>query len=178
MWKWIKVPKGIALLAFFLPWMTVSCSGNEMISATGFGLAFGKFTTDLPADNALTASGAQTNLLLILALVAIVVGLLLAFLPRGKTSTALLAATSIAGIALIWLGTSRYSKSAVLAEAAKHRGRTTRLLDFASGIDRSAANLIQVHWHPGLYLAVAALVATAIMALISYNEHNTGAQPR
>jgi hypothetical protein len=169
MWKWIKIPKGVALLAFVLPWMTVSCSGNELISATGFGLAFGKFTSNLPADSAVTAA-VHNNLLLILALGAIAIGLVVACLPRTKASPVLLAAASAAGIALIWLGTSRYSKSALLAEAAKRRGRTARLLDFASGIDDSAANLIHIQWHSGFYLAVAALAAAAVMAVLAMGE--------
>jgi hypothetical protein len=176
MWKWIKVPKGIALLAFVLPWMTVSCSGNKLISATGFGLAFGHYTAEVANERVATASSdAVMNPWLILALVAIVIGLALSFLRRGKGSALLVAATSAAGVVLIWLGTARYSKSAVLAEAARHRSRTARLIDFAGDIDRSASNLIQIHWHLGFYLAVAALAAAFVMALISYGER--GAEP-
>ena len=45
MWKWIKIPKAIALLAFLLPWMTVSCQNQPLAKASGIGLAFGHVTT-------------------------------------------------------------------------------------------------------------------------------------
>jgi len=168
MWKWIKVPKGIALLAFILPWMTVSCSGTKLISATGFDLAFGKFTSNLPVDSAVTTSGVQHNLLLILAMLVIAAGLLLSFLRRGKSSALLVAGTSAAGFGLIWLGTSRYSKSAVLAEASKRR-EGIDLFGIAGRVDRTINATIQVDWHFGFYLALLALLTAAAMALLVFS---------
>lgn len=170
MWKWIKIPKGIALVAFILPWMTVSCSGTKLISASGFGLAFGHYTAEVQTERVATASSnAAMNLWLILALVAIVVGLIVSLRAAGKANALVVMASSAAGLALIWLGTARYDKSTILAEAARRGGRATGLEEFSNGVDRTAAALIRIDWHFGFYLAVAALVAATVMAWLSYS---------
>lgn len=178
MWKWIKIPKGIALVAFALPWMTVSCSGTRLISTTGFGLAFGRYTADVPLNRAASASSrAEMNLWLILALAAIVIGLIVSLRPSGKANALVLTAASAAGVALIWLGTMRYSKSALLAEAARRGGDRARdLNDFATGMDRTAAAMIQVDWHFGFYLAMLALIAAGVMAWLSYSGRDTAVE--
>lgn len=177
MWKWIKVPKGIALLAFILPWMTVSCSGTKLISATGFGLAFGSYTADVPSDRVATAtSGAAINVWLILALVAILIGLVVSLRPSGKSNALFLAGASAAGVVLIWLGTMRYSKSVILAEAAKRGGRATGLDEFGSSLDRSASAMIQVEWHFGFYLAILALIAAGVMAWLTYSGRDAAVE--
>jgi hypothetical protein len=157
MWRWIKVPKAIALLAFLLPWMSVSCSNNQLVSATGFGLTIGKFTSQLPGNR--TPSGGDWNLLLVVAIAAIVAGLIIAFLRRGKTALSL--TTSATALLFLWLGTSRYTKSALLEQAAKSRG--------TSEIEQAAAAMINVHWHYGFWLAVAALVIAGAMAALVYS---------
>lgn len=177
MWKWIKVPKGIALVAFVLPWMTVSCSGTKLLSATGLGLAFGRYTADVPLDRAATASSsAAINPWLILALAAIVVGLVISLRPAGKANALLLAAASAAGVGLIWLGTMRYSKSALLAEAAKRGGRATGLDDLAGSMDRTANAIIRIDWHFGFYLAVLALIAAGVMAWLTYSGRDAAVE--
>ena len=116
MWKWIRIPKGIALAAFLLPWMTVSCSNQKIAEASGLGLAFGRITAMGQASQA--GNGAAMNLWLILALLAIAGGLFLLF-TRGREAAKLVAGTSAAALLLIIIGTWRYSKEAILAEAAK-----------------------------------------------------------
>ncbi|MBC9031225.1 zinc ribbon domain-containing protein [Sphingomonas sp. JC676] len=168
MWKWIKVPKIVALLAFILPWMTVSCSGTKLISATGFGLAFGRYTAEVSSERIATASSnAVMNPWLILALVAIVVGLIVSLRSSSKASALFLTAASSAGVALIWLRTMRYSKTTILAEAAKRGRRATGFDPFSDGVDRTAASLIHIEWHFGFYLAVLTLVAAGVMAWLT-----------
>jgi len=118
MWKWIRIPKGIALLAFLLPWMTVSCSDQKLVEASGFGLAFGR----------VTAMGQASQLVL---------------------------GTSVAALLLIIVGTWRYSKDTILAEAAKNDG---------GAMDQAALAMIQVNWHFGYWLALLSLIAAAAMA--------------
>lgn len=159
MWRWIKIPKAVALLAFLLPWMSVSCSKNTLVSATGWGLTTGTFTSQLPASRA--PSGGDWNLWLVIALVAIVAGLLVAFLRRDRISAAISLGTSAAALLFIWLGTSRYTKSAVLEQASKT----------SVGIDlkKTAAAMINVNWHYGFWLAVGALIVSAAMAAIVFS---------
>ncbi len=171
MWQWIKVPKAVALLAFLLPWMSVSCSGAKIVSATGYGLATGHFTSDLPQRAASGPGGGQMSGWLIAAVILILVGLALSFSARRNAIA--VAATSAAAFVLILIGTSRYSKSAILAEAAKDRGSAPRFNPdnpFAAPDNpfgdpaQAAAAMIHVDWHFGYWLALGALVVAALMA--------------
>lgn len=153
MWKWIRIPKSIALLAFLLPWMTVSCSDQKLVEASGFGLAFGRVSAMGQAAEA--GDGASLNIWLILALFAIAGGLALLFL-KGREAAKLVLGTSVAAIALIFVGTYRYSKDAILAEAAKN-GQN-------GGMDQAALAMIQVNWEIGYWLALLSLIAAAAMA--------------
>ena len=153
MWKWIRIPKGIALLAFLLPWMTVSCSGQKLVEASGFGLAIGRVTAMGQASQA--GDGASLNIWLILALLAIAGGLALLFL-KGRDAARLVLGTSVAAVALIFVGTWRYSTDAIMAEAAKSGSN--------GNLDQAALAMIQVHWEIGYWLALLSLIAAAVMA--------------
>jgi hypothetical protein len=163
MWKWIRIPKGVALAAFVLPWMTVSCSGTKLVSATGFGLAFGWFSSDMPMGNAAQKGDAGISLWLILALAAIVAGLLLAFRENTRANARNLMLTSGVALLLIWVGTSRFSKSELLEAAARQNPSGNNQLDTA------AAAMIRVDWHFGYWLAVFALVAAGVMAWLAFS---------
>jgi hypothetical protein len=153
MWKWIRIPKGIALLAFLLPWMTVSCSDQKLVEASGFGLAFGRVSAMGQAAQA--SDGASVNIWLILALLAIAGGLFLLF-TKGREAAKLVLGTSVAALVLIFVGTYRYSKDAIMAEAAKNGSQ--------GGMDQAALAMIQVNWHFGYWLALLSLIAAAVMA--------------
>lgn len=153
MWKWIRVPKGVALLAFLLPWMTVSCSDQKIAEASGFGLAFGRISAFGQASEA--GSDASLNFWLILALLAIAAGLGLLFL-KGREAAKLVLGTSVASIVLIFIGTWRYSKDAIMAEAAKNGSN--------SDMDQAALAMIQVNWEIGYWLALLSLIVAAVMA--------------
>lgn len=168
MWKWIRVPKGIALAAFLLPWMTVSCSNQKVAEASGFGLAFGRISAMGQASQA--GSGAAMNFWLILSLVAIAGGLFLLF-TRGREAAKLVLGTSAAAFVLILVGTWRYSKEAILSEAAKSGGGS-------SDLDRAALSLIQIDWHFGYWLALLALIAAGVMAWLVMNGKEAEAEAR
>lgn len=153
MWKWIRIPKGIALVAFLLPWMTISCSNQKIAEASGFGLAFGSVKTLGQASSA--GDGASMNFLLILAILVIAAGLFLLF-TRGREAAKLVLGTSVASLLLIFIGTWRYSKDAIMAEAARSGGN--------GDMDRAAMAMIQIDWHFGYWLALLSLIAAAVMA--------------
>ncbi|SBV32139.1 conserved membrane protein of unknown function [uncultured Sphingopyxis sp.] len=167
MWKWIRVPKGVALLAFLLPWMTVSCSEQKLVEATGFGLAFGRVSAMGQAAQA--SDGASMNLWLILALLAIAGGLALLFL-KGREAAKPVLGTTIAAIILIFVGTWRYSKDAILAEAARN-GQN-------SGADQAALAMIQVNWEIGYWLALLSLIVAAVMAWLVMNGKEAEAEAK
>ena len=170
MWKWIRIPKGIALVAFLLPWMTVSCSNQKVAEASGFGLAFGRISA--MGQTAQASDGASMNFWLILSLLVIASGLFLLFTREREAAKAVLG-TSAAAFVLILIGTWRYSKDAILAEAAKSGGGGGEL-------DRAALALIQIDWHFGYWLALLALIASGVMAwlVMSGKEEEAEAKMR
>ena len=78
--------------------------------------------------------------------------------------------TSVAAIALIFVGTYRYSKDAILADAAKD-GRN-------SGMDEAALAMIQVHWEIGYWLALLSLIAAAVMAWLVMSGKEADAEAK
>ena len=167
MWKWIRIPKGAALLAFLLPWMTVSCSGQPLVKASGFGLAFGRVSAMGQAASA--GDGASMNIWLILALLAIAGGLFLLF-TKGREAAKLVLGTSAAALVLILVGTWRYSKDAIMAEAAKNGSD--------GSMDQAALAMIQVNWHFGYWLALLSLIAAAAMAWLVMSGKDADAEAK
>lgn len=155
MWNWVKFPKGIALAAFLLPWMTVSCSSQRLFTASGWNLVTGKMSFTNPMTGETQAQGGQLNIWLALALVAIVIGLVLAVI-RSKEAAPLALGTSMGAIALIWAGTYRYSNEAIAAEAAKN-GNPDKM-------GAEMIKLIQVDWEIGFWVCNLALAAAAVLA--------------
>ncbi|MEZ5655315.1 MAG: hypothetical protein R3E04_05430 [Sphingobium sp.] len=153
MWKWIPVPKGLALAAFLLPWMTVSCSGQTIAKATGFGLAFGQIS--FLGQAAQRTNDTSINIWLILALIAIAGGLYL-LLTKEKDKAKHVLGTTVAALVLIFMGTSRYSKSAAMSEASGDGS--------AYGLDKAALSMIEVSWQFGYWLATIALIVAAVMS--------------
>jgi phosphoglycerol transferase MdoB-like AlkP superfamily enzyme len=133
--------------------MTVSCSNQKLVEASGFGLAFGRVTAMGQASQA--SDGATLNYWLILALLAIAGGLVLLFI-KGREAAKLVLGTSVAALVLIFVGTYRYSKDAIMAEAAKNGSN--------GNMDQAALSMIQVNWEIGYWLALIALIAAAVMA--------------
>ncbi len=155
MWNWIKLPKIASLVAFVLPWMTVSCNGARLAEATGFQLAFGNITTMGPVSG----NDGQINAWLIAAMVVIVVGLVAA-LSKVRGRAAVVLATSVAALVLIQAGVSRYSKDALVAAAREHGG------DHAGMIGDAALSVFQIDWHLGYYLCVTALIVSGVIAAL------------
>src|SRR4051812_21318952 len=100
MWGWVKIPKGIALVAFLLPWVTVSCSERKLVSASGWQLATGRVSF---FGDAAQAHSSHPDPYIALALVTVVVGLVVSFGSARRAAWTLV--TSLAALLLIWLGT-------------------------------------------------------------------------
>ncbi|MES2046423.1 MAG: hypothetical protein V4475_21330 [Pseudomonadota bacterium] len=150
MWSWIKIPKGIALAAFFLPWVTVSCSQQKLISASGWQLATGRVSF---FGDAAQANNNHPNIYIALALISVIAGLVLSFGPARRTLWTL--ATSLAGLLLIWLGTRDLTGQSIAQRAAEQRHET---------LDAAVASVIRVEWQWGYWLTNIALIVAAVLA--------------
>jgi hypothetical protein len=162
MWRYVKIPKAIALLAFLLPWMTVSCSNNKVAEANGWELVIGRIRPVITAaaDKPQTA---HLNYYLAAAVALIVLGLILSLLHRRLAIAVV--ATSLGALALIWAGTSQYS-SARLAAAASKGSK-------GMNMDSVAASMIRVDWQIGYWVAVIALGIAAVLAFLAIRDPDT-----
>ena len=136
MLNFIRIAKIVALLAFVLPWVAVSCQGVDLATASGVELIQGTMTTNPQAseqmagrfggmgDLSVTDSGAQDtpdlgmNYFALATALVIVVGLALTFIGAAKTAARNAVVTSLLGAALAF-GAVWQFKEGVKAESAR-----------------------------------------------------------
>ena len=158
MWQWVRFPKAGAALAFFLPWITVSCSGQKIGSASGWDLATGKVAFTNPMTGLVEHHAAAPNALLVMALLLILVGLALSFADVRKlpeASVAVFGTSVIAGV-LTLAATLRINGPAV--------GQALPGASNASVIDTA---LIRVETAFGFWLTCLALGASGALAWLA-----------
>ncbi len=163
MWRYVKIPKAIALLAFLLPWMTVSCSSNRIAEANGWELALGRIRPVMQTANDAPADAGQLNYYLAAAIALIVVGLILSLMRKRMAPPVV--ATSLGALALIWAGARQYTPQR-LADAASKRGSELNM-------DQVAASVIHIDWQLGYWVALGALAATAVLAFLAIRDPDT-----
>jgi hypothetical protein len=91
-----RAAKFVALFGFVLPWVLVSCGGEPVGRLTGIDLATGGLTVH---DAAGTLPHGSPNLWVVLSLAAVILGIVLSFLLRGRQ--AMLAMIATAAVALL-----------------------------------------------------------------------------
>lgn len=95
-----RAAKVVALVGFFLPWLVVSCQGQEMATATGIELAMGRMQAAADAGSAQSSDPVWWAVGIILLVVA---GLIASFLIKGRSAALVVTATAGAALALgIW----------------------------------------------------------------------------
>ncbi|MDB5737498.1 MAG: hypothetical protein JWO65_1166 [Sphingomonas bacterium] len=81
--RYARNAKIVALIGFVLPWMTVSCSGDKVASASGLSLSFGLLSVRNPITGATDVHSGSPVLCILAALALIIVAL--AFFRKGRT---------------------------------------------------------------------------------------------
>jgi hypothetical protein len=102
-----RIGKIVALLGFFLPWVTVSCSNTEILTATGWQLMTGD-----PQPAGPLAGMADQNrpedvdpsLVIIAAFGVILIGLVCSAFTRAQTAAITMLVTSVLGIGVSYYG--------------------------------------------------------------------------
>ena len=162
MWRYVKIPKAIALLAFLLPWMTVSCSNTKVAEANGWELVLGRIRPVMQAASDAPAHADKLNYYLAAAVALIVVGLVLSLMR--KRMAAVVVATSLGALALIWAGAQQYTPQR-LADAAKRGGD--------ANMDEIATSVIRIDWQIGYWVALGALAIAAVLAFLAIRDPDT-----
>lgn len=100
-----RIGKGVSLLGFFLPWLTVSCAGQPVMTVSGLGLATGTFDLHNPFNGAVQHVTGHPVPLIAFAALLIVAGLVLSFIHAKKEIQAgVLMASSILAAVLAVVG--------------------------------------------------------------------------
>ena len=159
MWRYVKIPKAIALLAFLLPWMTVSCSSTKVAEANGWELVLGRIRPIMQSTSEAAPRGNHLNYYLVAAVALIVIGLLLSLMR--KRMAGVVVATSLGALALIWAGAQQYTPQR-LADAAKRGGD--------ANMDEIATSVIRIDWQIGYWVALGALAVAAMLAFLAIRD--------
>ena len=152
-----RVGKVVALLGFLLPWVTVSCSGNVILEATGLQLMTGD---PQPAGMLEGADRSQMDdpepaIGVILACAAAALGLGLSFVLKGKQ-----AAGAILAGAVLAIGLSYYSLESLHAEM------TREASEQEDDMARAVANAIRIEKQEGFWVTVGGAGVGGALALI------------
>lgn len=103
-----RIGKIVALLGFFLPWVTVSCSNTEILSATGWQLMTGDPQPAGPlegmGDQSERAEDAEPAVIIIAAFAVILIGLGTSLFTRAQTAAISMLVCAVLGIGISYYG--------------------------------------------------------------------------
>lgn len=103
-----RIGKLIALLGFFLPWVTVSCSNTEILQATGWQLMTGDPQPAGPlegmADQRQRAEESEPAVIIIAAFAVILIGLGTSLMTRAQTAAISMLVCAVLGIGISYYG--------------------------------------------------------------------------
>jgi len=168
-----RIAKLVGLLGFLLPWVTVSCSGNVILEATGLQLMTGD---PQPAGALAGAEQNQTDdaepaVGVILAFAVAAIGLVVGFLLKGKQA----AGSMLAG-AVLCIGLSFYSIENMRTELTREMNEQSNDAPvednpFFSGdqqreFARAAASAIRIEEEEGFWVTVGGMGVGGILCLL------------
>lgn len=153
--------KLVTLLLFMLPWVTVSCAEQTLVSLSGMDLAIGSVsvTNPLTGESASPQGTGEADVPVVLAALMIAMSLVAGFVLRQSLArTVSLAALAVAAGLLI------YSVLYRLPERAREEATT----DSAQGISEAQiAELIRVDVAIGFWLTLSALLGAILVTLLA-----------
>lgn len=152
--NWTNILRGakvIALVCFLLPWLVVSCQGNEVTSATGMDLAFGNIDAPQGQDDGGVAWWALIGLLLTVG------GLAATFLIKEARKAGRIAgACATAALLMIFIGMS----SGVM-DARSRLNTSTGASEMERQMQEAMGQAIRVETRLGYWLTLLALAGAA-----------------
>ena len=173
-----RIAKIVALLGFFLPWITVSCSNTEILKATGWQLMIG----DPQPAGPLEGMSGQTDIdkdsepavIIIVAFAVIALGLAISLLTRAKTAAIAMLATSVLGSGISYYGVSNLSTELrrEISEQQQQQGGASSDNPFFSAdqqreLTQAVSSSITVEEKEGYVVTHSGLVLAALFALLT-----------
>jgi hypothetical protein len=168
-----RVSKLVGLIGFLLPWVTVSCSGNVILEATGLQLMTGdpQPAGMLEGADRSEMDDAEPAIGVILACAAAVVGLGLSFVLKNKQ-----AAGAILAGAVLTIGLSYFSIENMRSEMTRELNEQQAEAPTEDNplfpaeqqrdMARAMANAIRIEEEEGFLLTIGGMGVAGILALI------------
>lgn len=175
-----RVAKVAALLGFVLPWVTVSCSGTEILTATGIQLMTGDPQPAGPLEGQQTNEDAEPAVAVILACVVIALGLAASFLPKARMAAAALLIGGLGGAGLSYYSVQNM-QSEMTREINEAQGEAAAdsggLFSSAEGqrMSQAMAGAIRVEEEEGYWLTLGGALAGALFGLLVLAGAGAGA---
>lgn len=163
-----RIAKVIALLLFVLPWITISCAEQPLITMSGVDLATGHVMMHNPMTGA-TESPPGANggdMWVILAALLILAGLAASFILKGRKGLmADMAGAGLAAAALAYTVLVRIPGEA-------HRGAAAPVGPAASGgpSPEQIAQMIHINVQIGFWLTLLALIAAVVFDVLAMKQ--------
>jgi hypothetical protein len=169
-----RIAKIVALLAFFLPWVLVSCAGNEIAHGTGWQMMTGQLEPSQQISSLQAQFGSASSqraldkprpeIFAIAAFAVIALGLLASFALRRRAAAAAMLATSLIGIVLCF-GAFEHIQSAMndSIEQSQRRGKNEESA-LNADLRQSIASAIRVEKKEGFWVTIIALVVAATVS--------------
>jgi hypothetical protein len=155
----------LAILFFVLPWVTVSCADQTLVSMSGLDLAQGSVTMHNPMTGETTSppGGGEADIPVMVGGILVALALLLSFILKGRIGTmASMASLAVAAAAISYTVLYRLPRQAredAVAQGPPAGGQG------ATGLDQAQiAEMIRVKTEIGFWLTLAAIVAAIVLA--------------
>lgn len=169
-----RIAKVVALLLFVLPWVTVSCAEQTLISMSGLDLATGSVTMTNPmtgVSESPPGAARGGDMLVIIGAVLILLSLAATFVLKGRTGAmAAIGGTLLAGAALAYTVLVRIPDSAREGALAGGGGSASQGMNQAQ-----IAEMIRVNIEIGFWLVLAALAAAVVLNFLAMKGLNAPA---
>ena len=157
----------LALLFFVLPWVTVSCADQTLVSMTGLDLAQGSVTMQNPMTGETTTppGRGEADIPVLVGGILVALALLLSFVIKGRMGTmASMASLAVAAAAISYTVLYKIPRQAREDAAAQPAGPPGQA---STGIDQTQiAEMIRVQTEIGFWLTLAAIVAAIVLAFM------------
>ncbi|MGE0532684.1 MAG: hypothetical protein AB7G40_18290 [Hyphomonadaceae bacterium] len=181
-----RLGKLVALLGFFLPWVTVSCSGTEILSATGWQLMTGDPQPAGPlegmADQRQQAEDSEPAIIIIAAFAVVLIGLGTSLMTRTQTAAISMLVCAVLGIGISYYGVENM-RSELRREITESQGEQQSVADapfFSADQQRelssAVASSIKVEEQEGYIVTHGGLVLAVIFSLLTLFRRRTGAE--
>jgi hypothetical protein len=168
-----RLGKLLALLGFFLPWVTVSCSNTEILTATGWQLMTGDPQPAGPLEGMSEeqrSDDTEPSLVIIAAFGVIVIGLVCSLLTRAQTAAMTMLVTAVLGIGISYYGLENM-RSELRREITESRDEAEETPFFGreqqSELSSAVASQVTVKEEEGYVVTHSGLLIAAIFSLLT-----------